>query len=111
MSHIQGCIKINFPKPPCIFDIREIIFKLFADDAVLYVDAENISQGEEVISAELLTIENCMGISAAVNLNPSKTVAIKSKPKPAPALYFANQQLEIVTHHKHLGLEFSSKLT
>ena len=88
--------------------------KLFADDTALYIDVDNTSQGEQVINADLLTIENWAS-QWLVNFNPSKTVAmklsLKSKPKPDPVLYFGNQQLEIVTHHKHLGLEISNKLT
>lgn len=121
-----SCIKAGVPQGSVLGPLLFIVYindivdnikgniKLFADDTALYIDVDNTNQGEIIMNADLQTIGQWAS-QWLVNFNPRKTVAmklsLKINPNPDPVLYFENEQLEMVTHHKHLGLEFSNKLS
>lgn len=93
-----------------VCDINSSI-RLFADDTSLYIIVENPQNAAIVLNSDLDTISKWAS-NWLVDFNPSKTCSLlisrKSVPIAHPSLIMNNFVLTESSHHKHLGVIFSS---
>ena len=88
------------------------VCRLYADDNSLQQCSDDICLIEQKLNNDLRILDE-WSKKWLLKFNPHKTKAILFHLKNVqqlPELYFDNCQLEYVTHHKHLGILFSSKL-
>jgi hypothetical protein len=87
---------------------------LYADDTSLLEVVEDIDISAERLNNDLQCINEWIR-DWHVTINPGKTKSVTFSAKmfkPAhPTLYFANEPIEIVSNHKHLGVTLSSNLS
>ena len=89
---------------------------LYADDTSLLEVVEDIDISAERLNNDLQCInEWTRDWHATINTGKSKSVTFSAKmymfKQAHPTLYFANEPIEIVSNHKHLGVTLSSNLS
>ncbi len=82
--------------------------RLFADDSSLAVSSSEVNHIETTLNTDLNIITE-WSKQWLVQFNPAKTevMLFSLSNLPIPVLYFQNSQLNLVHHHKHLGLTLS----
>jgi hypothetical protein len=97
-----------------IIDNIQSEIKLFADDTSLYVIMDRNEQTcIQQLNTDLETINN-WAKTWLVTFNPEKSESLFITLKPnqvASPVYLDNQELKLVTSHKHLGVTFNNTLT
>ena len=87
--------------------------KLFADDTVLFVDVDHTATAESILNADLARLYE-WSQKWLVTFNSKKTkamnISLKHQPNTGANLFMNNAKLDYVDAHKHLGLNFNSKL-
>jgi hypothetical protein len=87
---------------------------LYADDTSLLEVVEDIDISAERLNNDLQCInEWTRDWHATINTGKTKSVTFSAKmfKQAHPTLYFANEPIEIVSNHKHLGVTLSSNLS
>ena len=88
--------------------------RLFADDTSLYIIVDLPEDAARILNADLQTISQWAN-AWLVTFNARKTLSMifsrKSNPVHHPSLFMNGTIIEETTHHKHLGLTFSSTCT
>ena len=84
------------------------ITRLFADDSSLAVSSRDVNMIEETLNHDLNSIL-VWSKQWLVNFNPAKTEAmfLTYCHRNSPTLLFDNTLVQLVDHHKHLGLTLS----
>ena len=97
------------------FQVQSSEVRLFADDTILYVIADNPSDSVDALNSDLLNIQ-AWADQWLVKFSPPKTKSLtiskkkKDDPDPPP-LIFGNTQVTEVTDHKHLGVTLTNDLS
>ena len=97
------------------FHVQSTEVRLFADDTILYVIADDPADSVENLNRDLQNIKTWAD-QWLVKFSPSKTKSLtlrkKSKDNVAPPpLIFGDTEVDEVTSHKHLGVTISSDLS
>ena len=95
------------------FQVRSSEVRLFADDTILYVIADNPKDSIEALNSDLKRIKDWAD-EWLVKFSPPKTKSLtisRQRPERAQPLIFDETNIEEVTSHKHLGICLSQDLS
>jgi hypothetical protein len=87
--------------------------RLFADDTCLFIEVDNPDQAATDLNTDLQNI-NAWSKQWKITFSPPKTedlIISNKRNRVHPPLFLNDQQIELVTFHKHLGVTFTKDLT